>query len=115
MPLPAASIITDMMLLASTSWPSTPAWMELEKAEVQATNFAAAELNAKEAYFYACQSLDVGHNSRDVDLTYEQYCNNSTFWAWTLSPDMDGNSVVNGVQGLYNVSVVEAVYTVRQR
>ena len=52
----------------------------------------------KEAYFYACQSLDVGHNSRDVDLTYEQYCNNSTFWAWTLSPDMDGNSGVCMIQ-----------------
>ena len=39
-----------------------------------------------------CQAFDVGFNSRDVNLTYEQFLKGSTIWAWTLSPDTDANN-----------------------
>ena len=50
--------------------------------------------DAKELYFHLCEALDVGFNSRDVNLTYEQFLKGSTIWAWTLSPDMDANNNV---------------------
>ena len=50
--------------------------------------------DAKELYFHLCEALDVGFNSRDVNLTYEQFLKGSTIWAWTLSPDMNANNNV---------------------
>ena len=48
--------------------------------------------DAKEVYYYACQAFDIGFNSRDANLTYEQFLDGSTMWAWTLSPDTDANN-----------------------
>ena len=50
--------------------------------------------DAKELYYHVCQAFDVGFNGCDVNLTYEQFLNGSTMWAWTLSPDMDANNNV---------------------
>ena len=36
--------------------------------------------DAKEIYFHLCEALDVGFNSRDVNLTYEQFLKGSTIW-----------------------------------
>jgi hypothetical protein len=54
--------------------------------------------DAKQAYYFVCQAFDVGHNSRDANLTYEQYLEGATMWAWTLSPDMDANNGVGLLQ-----------------
>ena len=61
------------------------------------TNFA-ADGDAKEAYFFLCQAFDVGFNSRDVNLTYEEFRNGSTIFSWTISPDMDANNGVGIIQ-----------------
>ena len=50
--------------------------------------------DAKEVYYYVYQAFDVGFNSRNVNLTYEQFLKGSTIWAWTLSPDTDTNNNV---------------------
>ena len=34
--------------------------------------------DAKEVYYHVCQTFDVGFNSRDVNLTYEQFLKGST-------------------------------------
>jgi hypothetical protein len=75
-------------------------------AEAQNTQFLAGNTqDAVEAYHYVCQAFDVGHNGRDVNLTYEQYINGATIWAWTLSPDMDGNNGVTLTQKPGNFEV----------
>ena len=50
--------------------------------------------DAKEVYYHVYQAFDVGINSRDVNLTYEQFLKGSTVWAWTLSPDTNTNNNV---------------------
>ena len=50
--------------------------------------------DAKEVYNHVCQAFDVGFNSRDANLSYEQFLDGSTMWAWTLSPDVDANNNV---------------------
>ena len=36
--------------------------------------------DAKEVYYHVCQAFDVGFNSRDANLTYEQFLDGSTMW-----------------------------------
>ena len=50
--------------------------------------------DAKELYFNVCQSFNVGFNSRNINITYEQFLDGSTMWAWTLSSDRDANNNV---------------------
>ena len=61
--------------------------------------------DAKDAYYFMCQAFDVGHNGHDVNVTYEQFLNGLTIWAWTLSPDMDANSGVGLLQRPANFEV----------
>lgn len=70
--------------------------------------------DAKQAYYFVCQAFDVGHNSRDANLTYEQYLNGATMWAWTLSPDMDANNGVGLLQrpGNYEADIYVKAGTV---
>ena len=59
----------------------------------------------KWVYYHLCQAFDVGHNSRDINLNYEQFLQGSTIWAWTLSPDMDANNSVGLLQKPGNFTV----------
>ena len=61
--------------------------------------------NVSEAYYFLCQAFDVGHNGRDINLTYEAFINGCTMWAFTLSPDMDGNSGASLIQKPGNFEV----------
>ena len=61
--------------------------------------------NVSEAYYFLCQAFDVGHNGRDINLTYEAFINGCTMWAFTLSPDMDGNSGAGLIQKPGNFEV----------
>jgi hypothetical protein len=60
---------------------------------------------ALRCYDFVTDAFNVGFNSRDCNLTYEQFVNGSTIWAWTLSPDMDGNNGVGVVQSAPNFDV----------
>ena len=56
-------------------------------------------------YKYVMEAFNVGLNGRDANLTYDQFINGSTMWAWTLAPDMDAN---NGVGLLQTTAQFEA-------
>ena len=61
--------------------------------------------DAVEAYYFLCQAFDIGYNGRDNNLTYEEFINGGTIWAFTLAPDMDGNSGVGLIQKPGNFEV----------
>ena len=67
--------------------------------------------DVKEVYYHVCQAFDVGFNSRDVNLTYEQFLDGSTVWAWTLLPDMNANINVALLQKPGNFIYVKNEYT----
>jgi hypothetical protein len=48
--------------------------------------------DAVEPYWFFIQSLNVGHNGANANLTMEQFINGATIWSWVLSPDMDANN-----------------------
>ena len=69
------------------------------------TNFENDSGGALASYKYVMEAFNVGLNGRDANLTYDQFINGSTMWAWTLAPDMDAN---NGVGLLQTTAQFEA-------
>ena len=72
---------------------------------IEAINTDFGNKEASEAYYFLCQAFDVGHNGRDNNLTYDAFINGSTMWAFTLAPDMDGNSGAGLIQKPGNFEV----------
>jgi hypothetical protein len=61
--------------------------------ECQKSNFTeGATQDAVEPYWFLIQSLNVGHNGTNANITLDQFINGSTVWSWILSPDMDANN-----------------------
>jgi hypothetical protein len=60
---------------------------------------------AIDAYDFVTDAFNVGFNSQDCNLTYEQFIQGSTMWAWTLSPDMDANNGVGVLQTTTSLEV----------
>ena len=71
--------------------------------------------DAKEVYYHMCQAFDVGFNSHDANLTYKQFLDGSTMWAWTLSPDTDANNNVALLQkpGNFEADIMSRMDTLK--
>ena len=72
---------------------------------IESINTDFGEKDVSEAYYFLCQAFDVGYNSRDINLTFDEFISGSTIWSFTLSPDMDGNSGVGLIQKPGNFEV----------
>jgi hypothetical protein len=63
--------------------------------------------DAKVLYDRVIEAFQVGYNGTDNNLSYAQFLNGSTMWAWTLAPDNDAKSEVSmaKIKGDFDVDI----------